>query len=284
MISIDEYWKKIENSKNYPNYFRDISNIDSQEFLNIFDKKNFNEMYKLIDNLYEGNFILIKNCFNQYFIDNLKLQLTEYSKNTKSSFHKMKEGCPNFHRIQDESTLNKYSINAIRHSFYFFRWNDDDFSLFSKFDPYWSSIKFLGGLDFDTFKNNTPKDKIVDRIQIVRYPNKTGFIEPHQHHPINQRLIISIYMSEQNQDFTNGGTYFVDKNENKINCENKINAGDVGIFYATMKHGVDSVTVDNSCNNYNDQDLSGRWWIGLYSPESDHNKDRHTSNPVKIEN
>ena len=39
-------------------------------------------------------------------------------------------------------------------------------------------IKFLAGLSFDEFKENTPKDLVGERLQIARYP-PTGFIEPH---------------------------------------------------------------------------------------------------------
>ena len=40
----------------------------------------------------------------------------------------------------------------------------------------------------------------------------------------------------------------------------------------------------NGCTTFNDQSIedSGRWWIGLYSPESDQIVDRKTSNPVSI--
>ena len=74
------------------------------------------------------------------------------------------------------------------------------------------------------------------------------------------------------------GNLFFDKNKNKINSEDSIDIGDVGIFYASMVHGVDKVSLSK---NSEDQ-LLGRWWVGLYSPESDHNKDRKTSNPYQI--
>ena len=38
-----------------------------------------------------------------------------------------------------------------------------------------------------THSKNTPKNGLVDRIQIHRYPHNSGEIEPHQHNPKNIR-------------------------------------------------------------------------------------------------
>ena len=29
------------------------------------------------------------------------------------------------------------------------------------------------------FENNTPKDGVIDRVQLVNYPSKFGYLEPH---------------------------------------------------------------------------------------------------------
>jgi len=107
----------------------------------------------------------------------------------------------------------------------------------------------------------------------------TGRTEPHVHDPVNQRLIISLYMSRIGSDFSSGGTYFFKKNK-KINAEKHLDIGDVGIFYATLKHGVDPVRIEKNIQIKN-KFTKGRWWCGLYSPESDHRINRNTSSPVK---
>ena len=35
----------------------------------------------------------------------------------------MYDGCPNFHRVIDKKITKKYSLFAIKHSFYFYNWN-----------------------------------------------------------------------------------------------------------------------------------------------------------------
>ena len=206
-----KYWALLENKKKLPKDLKKVSKINSHLFFQKVNSNNKSFIKKMISNLYAGEFYLIKNVVSKKYIDKLKLQLTDYSRKNKSSFHKMLEKCPNFWRIQDENLAKKYSFMAVRDSYYFFRWNKENFKLWKNFDKIWSYIKFLGGLRLDEYKKNTPKDIVIDRIQIVRYPEKTGYNEPHFHDPINQRLIISLYMSKMGSDYSEGGTYFFKK-------------------------------------------------------------------------
>lgn len=273
---LGQHWEKLEKEQKHPENIRNVQTIDVGNFYKIFEDKL--ALTKIIDDIYAGDFIIIKNAINRDYLNNLKSKLHDISLNSPSEYHEMLEGCPNFHRFIDQETSKKYSLQTHRHSFYFFRWNKDDLKLFDNFDSLWGNIKKLGGLKFDEYVKNTPKDIVVDRVQIVRYPEKTGFIEPHQHTPINQRLIISVYMSKQGKDYKSGGTYFYNDNQ-KIEVEDKINIGDCGIFYATLKHSVDPVELLKQKLSSEEEKTKGRWWIGLYSPESNHKKNRNTSNP-----
>ncbi len=275
-IDLKNYWQNLESKRNAPVNIRNIVKIQFDEFNKIFN--NQEKLFQLVDDIYSGDFIIIKNAISKKFINNLKHQLYIFSTTSKSEYHQMLEGCPNFHRFIDFETSKKYSLKTHRHSFYFFRWNEDKLNLFKNFDFLWGQIKTLGGLKFDEYVNNTPKDIVIDRIQVVRYPDRTGFIEPHQHTPLNQRLIISIYMSKQGEDYKTGGTFFYNEKK-KIEAENQIDVGDCGIFYATLKHSVDPVILLDKKLTSEEEKIKGRWWIGLYSPESNHNKTRNTSNP-----
>ena len=67
------------------------------------------------------------------------------SSHEKSTFYKIKEGCPNFHRtIGDKENL-KYSIKSNRHDYYFFPWNrnKEKLDLFDYFYPKWRLITIL---------------------------------------------------------------------------------------------------------------------------------------------
>ena len=130
------------------------------------------------------------------------------------------------------------------------------------------------GLDPYDFEKNTPKDGVIDRVQLVNYPSKVGYLEPHTDPYLYQKILISVYMSKIGKDFDGLG-FYVFKDENNIeSVENNIEIGDIGIALATVCHGVAPV---NGMNNTSD----GRWFLSLYSNESDEVKNRHTSSPFK---
>ena len=85
-------------------------------------------------------------------------------------------------------------------------------------------------------------------------------------------------MSKRGEDYKDGGFYFLDKNDKKLNIEDSIDTGDMGIGYATVAHGVDPVNLEKEpdLNDKND----GRWFLGLYSNQSDEVKERHTGKAV----
>ncbi len=63
-----------------------------------------------------------------------------------------------------------------------------------------------------------------------------------------------------------------------INIEDSIDIGDIGIGYATVYHGVAPVNTDKKPNW---EDLNnGRWFLSMYSNQSDEVKSRHTGYAV----
>ena len=127
MTDIKKYWEKLESSSEKPFYLNEVLELDKNDFFSTND--NIIKANNLIDGLYGGNFILIKNAINEKYLNDLKEKLVNFSKTEPSSFHKMLEGCPNFHREIDEDASKKYSVKSVRHSYYFFRWNKDLFNL-----------------------------------------------------------------------------------------------------------------------------------------------------------
>ena len=89
----------------------------------------------------------------------------------------MLEGCPNFHRIIDMDTGKNTACKVCKHAYYFYKWNGDPINIFDETYQKWRRIKILMGLDEFKYENNTPIDGVIDRIQIVQYPSKFGFLE-----------------------------------------------------------------------------------------------------------
>ena len=277
-MDFKEVWKKLEYTKTPPTR---VNKIFTENFIDFKDKiiqEKDDYVNRITKSLYDGDIYILKNSFSEIFLNELKIKCYEHFKNTPSSFHKMIQNCPDFHRQIDLDSGKKYSFKVCKHSFFFYHWNKDPLNIFPEIYKRWRIIKKLMGLDMLEFEKNEPKDGVVDRIQIVRYPSKFGYLEPHSDPCKYQRLFLSGYMSKKNRDYFDGGFYVLNKDNKVIDVENFIDVGDIAIGYATIIHGVAPVNRKKNpdWNDIND----GRWFLSMYSNESDEVKNRHTGHSV----
>ena len=71
----------------------------------------------------------------------------------------------------------------------------------------------------------------------------------------------------------------VDSNNQKFLLEDKVNVGDLSFGFGTIYHGVDvPIPIINTEND----ECMGRWWLGIYSTESDYNQEKHTGKPASL--
>ena len=153
----------------------------------------------------------------------------------------MHEGIPNFHRwIGKGRAENSYCIKHIKHATYLFPWNDDIKGVMKIIMDACRPLKLLAGLSLDEYTNNTPKDNQIERVQVTRYP-PTGYIEPHMDPEPIIRLIISGYLSKRGVNYDEGGFYFIDKKNGMLDMEKYIDQGDVGFFFASLRHGLATI-------------------------------------------
>ncbi len=273
------YWKNLESRGfKYPTRVRKIVSYNYKNFASKISKEDKKFAKQITKSLIMGDIYILKNAFSKKFFNNLKKNCVNYFKNTKPTFHKMIEGCPDFHREIDVNTGKKYSFKLCKHSYYFYKWNKDPIKIFDETYERWRKLKFLMGYDKFQYENNTPKDGVVDRIQVVQYPSKYGFLEPHSDPFKFQKLFISGYMSKKGKDYQGGGFYAINNKNKVIDVEKKIDVGDIGIGFGTIIHGVAPVNIckDPEWNNIND----GRWFYSMYANQSDSVKNRHTAYSV----
>lgn len=274
-----EIWKKLEKKFKLPTRARNLISLDFSEFAKKIDNEELSFANQITRSLIEGDIYILKNAFDKKFFDDLKINCHNHFKDQPSSFHKMVEGCPDFHRTIDIDTGKKYSFKVCKHSYYFYKWNNDPLNLFETTYKRWRVIKKLMGYKQNMFENNTPKDGPIDRIQVVRYPSKYGYLEPHSDPYKYQKFFISGYMSKKGEDYVDGGFYALNVKDEIIDVEKSIDVGDIGVGYATIVHGVAPV---NRQKDPNWKDINdGRWFYSLYTNESDEVKNRHTGYAVK---
>ena len=130
----------------------------------------------------------------------------------------MLDSAPNFHRIIDRNITKKYSLYAIKHSYFFYNWNIKT-KLEKKFKKevyrHWRYVKLIAGNNKFKFEKNIPSQNQIDRLQIVNYPLGGGQLRDHVDPRKNQRIVSGLIMSKKGNDFESGGFYFRDRNNQK---------------------------------------------------------------------
>lgn len=273
-------WNEIEKPETQPKWARNVLELDYSEFEAKVTAQEPKFVKELVESLYSGDLYLLKNGFSKQFMHDLLEKVYQRWSSAPSSFYKMIEGVPDYHRIQDDEVAKKYVFESVRHSYYWFHWNGDPMGVIPTIMKPWRIFKYLGGYRFDEYENNTPKDGVVDRFQVARYLPGIGRSETHSDPFQNQRTFISAFMSKRGIDYEKGGFYVVGPGNHMIDVEDQIEIGDISIGYATVMHGVARVDPDKK-PDWTKKD--GRWWLGLYSNSTDHVENRATGKPVKID-
>ena len=272
-------WADAEANIPRPTRLRLVRSMGWRDFCAQVDRAEDYFVQTVVGSLHRGDILILKGAFTAEFMHELKAKTVAWTRSRPASFHKMLEGSPDFHRIIDLETGKKYSFSGCKHSAYFYRWNDDPLGIWPAITERWRVIKTVMGLHQTAYENFTPKDGVVDRIQVVRYPPAIGYLEPHSDPYLHQRLFLSGFMGKRGVDYRGGGFYALDGNDTVIEVETQIEVGDVAIGCATVVHGVAPCDRDR-VPDWNADD--GRWFLSMYSNASDEVPQRHTGNPVKV--
>ena len=275
---INRYWKYIEKRYPPPSYVSTVEKINFKDFKIILDKKNYNSAKKMIKDMYvkKKAFIIKKSAPTN--LKTLILKLVDLENKKKTSFYKMYDGTPNFHRIIDKNITKKYSVYAIKHSYFFYNWNiktkyQKDFK--EKVYKHWRYVKYIAGNNKNSFEKNIPSQNQVDRLQIVNYPRGGGELRDHVDPRKNQRVVSGLIMSKIGDEFLKGGFYFRDRKNKKMNIEEKLDIGDSVMFYGSITHGVDKI--DPQKKRIDWKSKKARWFIGMFVNDSDHVMKRVTA-------
>jgi hypothetical protein len=275
-------WINVD-KKDLPTKINKILKYELDDFKKEF-YANTQNCKKLVKSFLNGNVYVLKNCLRQEEINNMIENVSKVWKKEKFQFHKILDGVPNYSRRVDEKNNSKYSLRFDRYSSYFFPFNEskEKTKVFNYINRTLRLIKYISGYDEKIWEKNIPSDGVVDRVQICCYPDKTGGMELHQDPIAVQKFFISAYLSKKGINYEEGGIYCLNKKDEKIDLEQNINAGDFTLGLASLMHGVDKIKTTNS--NTVLGDFPGRWWLGIYSVQTDYLKKRATTAPVKDKN
>jgi len=235
----------------------------------------------LIKELISGKVLIVKEAYKNKEVSEIKQKIINFWKKNPSTYHKMIEGCPDFHRVITPEVAKQYAVGAVRHTTYFFPWNNDPCGINEKVYEKWRICKYVAGLDYQEYENNTPKDGSIDRIQVVCYPPKYGGVENHTDTNSNSPLAISCYLSKRGEDFSTGGFYCLNFENKVLDIEPEIDSGDISLYCPTIIHGVEAIDSSKKLNTYDWNSGIGRWWMGLFTNDSNLKSNRKTSQSLE---
>ncbi len=275
--NLKSYWKFLEKRNKPPTFITKINILDFSKLRLAFREQNIFFLKNIARKMYKGEAFILRKAASKNLRDLIINLAKIYDKKQKPSFFKMYDGSPNFHRIIDKHITKKYSLYAIKHSYFFYNWNAKS-KLEKKFKKkvyhHWRYVKLLAGNKKFQFEKNIPSENQIDRLQIVNYPNGGGELRDHVDPRKNQRIVSGLIMSKKGEDFKTGGFYFRDKFNKRKNIEDKLEIGDSVLFYGSVVHGVEPVDPKNKLDwkSYN-----GRWFVGMFVNDSDHVENRITA-------
>lgn len=267
-------WADAEREGPAPQYVRDIITLDYADVAAQILSADEAAIRNLVNALYAGDAIVMRGAFDKAFFDGLIQRLHGFARAEPPSFHKMLAGTPDFHRIIDQDMTKSYAVTAVRHGFYFYRWNGDPVGAFGPVTERWRVLKILSGLQPEAFEANKPEDGVIDRLVFYQYPRGCGGLKSHVDPTNHHCIVMGAIMSERGRDFTAGGFFAVGPNGSHVDLEPCLKVGDFLIIYPTVEHGVD--TVDPGAETVWDT-ADGRWFMGLSSVDSDHAAVRQTA-------
>lgn len=274
---IAKFWLALEAENSPPKYVKTVNILDFEEIKRAVDGGNEANIKKIIENMYDGDAYILRGAARKSLKKTMLKLAKYYDQCSGSSFQKMLDGTPNFHRVIDADITKKYSLYAVKHSYYLYNWNirselEKEFK--DEVYRHWRYIKYLAGNEMNQYENNIPSDNQIDRLQIVNYPHGGGELRDHEDPRKNQRIVSGLIMSKMGEDFQHGGFYFRDSNNQKLNLEQQLEIGDSVMFYGSIIHGVEPVDPDK---NINWGSYEGRWFIGMFVNDSDHVVNRTTA-------
>ena len=227
--------------------------VDIDKVLN--NPETIQEIRKDIQN---GDVYILKNYFSKDLIYSIREYCKRVGQNSIPNYVPIKEGAPNFHRM---NRLDKRAyVKGCFHQFSFFPWNQDYFNLFELTKKAYALKNLTSNHEADKFLDSKPEDGCTARLAVQFYPKGNGLLNKHVDPVDKHQLTVPIMiMSEKGKDFIRGGAY-VEKDGKKIILDEECEMGDIVYFSAEIPHGVLPIDPEDSTPWL---DFQGRWMLLL---------------------
>ena len=267
-------WDSLLKEGKVPNYLRSIVRVPYSEFREKILSGSSEFLKQYTESIFGGDLWIVTGVLSTTQVDKMKRGVLAFQSKQPAGPIKVLEDCGNYHALVDGSSAPKGGYVAVDHSSYFFRWNGDEYGLFDMVDDAWSKVKVASGRGPDEYKSNTPKDVMVDRIQVIQYPAGAGKITSHADPHITMKVNLGIYLSTYGKDYQKGGFFIADRPGHPVFIDERVGLGDMVLWFPHLTHGVDTVDAGTKVD-WNAP--GGRWYLHLNTIESNIIDERHTA-------
>lgn len=249
-------WETYLKDNYLPFYMRNVRELEYHEFKDMVRWGDESQVEDLIRDVLHGDVFILKNVISRKDATALKEKIYANGKETQpSEFIPEDTTIPNYH-TKSFSGKCVGGYDEVAHAYYFYRWNEDDLGVLEALHDSWDTIKIFNGLGQDGLKDNVPKDKVIDRVQVLHYPINSGEITTHCDAARWQITNFGVNLTEKGTDFDDGGFYCLNQDGEEVDLESKVKTGD-GIFWSpSVFHGVKTPTGFGDV----DWDKSGGRW------------------------
>ena len=189
-MSIKSTWDKHIKLNGMPKFCTGQFNLNFKEFEDLVKNNAQKEIEVIIKRLTLGEVLILKDTFSKETTKLMKQNAKKFFQENDNIFHKMHDGCPNFHRIIDEEISANYASPRVCHSFYVFPWNNDDLGVRDIIMDRWRTLKKFNGLDpheYDWYLRQNPNCPVP--------ASPWFFSDPHRSlsQPVDFQLGLSVY-------------------------------------------------------------------------------------------
>jgi hypothetical protein len=209
-----------------------IETISRSDFLSF----AYDETDAFLKEIDDGVAFVVQRFYDPDFVRSFRRFLASFRDSQPASWHPCLDGCPDYHRINDE--YEKSWVKGRMHSYFLHRWNAHR-ERFDHFREIFELKNYLAGEAPDAFYNNVPSDEIISRIVTQHYPRGGGYQAEHID-PTSRfaRIQTLVQASEPGKDYFEGGLFVREDDGEPILVDPHTALGDLMVLSPAIRHGV----------------------------------------------
>lgn len=181
--------------------------------------------------------IVVKQFLTSSQVEDFRARLRALRAATPAQWHPCLDGCPDYHRINDEYP-GSYVRGQLR-VYYFHRWNENR-DLFEPLKSIFEIKNLVGNRAPDAHYDSLPSTGVVSRIAVNHFPRGGGYLEEHVD-PTSEfaRLQTILQGTTRGREYREGGLYYrASGGGDRLWLDPHSEAGDLLVLSPAVSHGV----------------------------------------------